>query len=131
MFDGGEIVIDPDEVGVVTVIFDSYRSGKTMRQIVSMLTEEKIEFSEDNPTWNVPKVMRIIGDERYLGNDKFPRIISDEAYAEAQRIRSDNNHVADLDRSYFLYRMKMPVICPVCGSRMQRIYDARYKCKHA
>ena len=127
IFLNGAVKIEPHEQKTVIAIFDSYRSGHTMRQIVKTLTAKGIAFSADNPSWNVPKVMRVLKDNRYLGTEKYPSIITDEVFNEVQEIIKRNSCVADIDWSFCLYRMQVPVICPVCGNRMYRRQDPRRK----
>lgn len=72
--------------------------------------------------------MRIIDDDRYLGNETYPQLI-DEATLERMRSRkSSRNTQSSTDRQSGIYRLKVPVICPSCGEAMHRRQDARCEC---
>lgn len=46
-------------------------------QIAKLMESEKIRYTANSEHWNKNMVKRIIEKERYLGNDKYPQIISE------------------------------------------------------
>ena len=87
-----------------------------------------MEFAPGVITWNKARIMRIVDDDRYLGNAAYPQVI-DEATVERLRSRkASRNTQTNTDRQSGIYLLKAPVVCPACGKPMHRLQDARCKC---
>ena len=87
-----------------------------------------MEFAPGVTTWNKARIMRIVDDDRYLGNATYPQII-DEATVESLRSRkTSRNTQTSTDRQSGIYLLKVPVVCPACGKPMHRLQDTRCKC---
>lgn len=72
--------------------------------------------------------MRIVDDDRYLGNATYPQVI-DEATIERLRSRkASRNTQTSTDRQSGIYLLKVPIVCPSCGNSMHRLQDTRCKC---
>ena len=119
-FEDGKIVINPDEQNTLQRICSEYLDGQSLLQIANGLEAEKVEFTPGKTTWNKARIMRIVDDNRYLGNDIYPRII-DPAIAEEMRKRKAlRNTQTGTDRQAGIYLLKAPVICPTCDAVMRR-----------
>lgn len=127
-FENGKIIIDSDEHATLQRICSEYLGGRSLLQIANGLQTDKVEFAHGIMTWNKARIMRIVDDDRYLGNETYPQLI-DEATLERMRSRkSSRNTQSSTDRQSGIYRLKVPVICPSCGEAMHRRQDARCKC---
>ena len=72
----GEITVDYTESKAVIEIFEEYLNGSSLKQIAKLMESEKIRYTADSEHWNKNMVKRIIENKKYLGNDKYPQIIS-------------------------------------------------------
>ena len=73
-YENGIPAIQPAEAGTVKQIFDSYIQGQSLLNIAKKLNDEKAEYIPGVYGWNKARLMRIIDDSRYLGNDLYPAI---------------------------------------------------------
>ena len=119
--------IQPAEAGTVKQIFDSYIQGQSLLNIAKKLNDEKAEYIPGVYGWNKARLMRIIDDSRYLGNDLYPAIIPAETYEEAHLLKDQKNTQKEIDRTAGIFRLAVPVICPNCGNEMHRRHDSRWK----
>lgn len=127
-FEDGKIVVNPDEQNTLQRIFSEYLDGRSLLQIANGLESDKVEFAPGIITWNKARIMRIVDDDRYLGNATYPQII-DEATVERLRSRkTSRNTQTGTNRQSGIYLLKVPVICPACGKPMHRLQDTRCKC---
>lgn len=127
-FEDGKIVINPDEQYTLQRICSEYLDGRSLLQIANGLESDKVEFAPGVITWNKARIMRIVDDDRYLGNAVYPQVI-DEATVERLRSRkASRNTQTNTDRQSGIYLLKVPVVCPACGKPMHRLHDARCKC---
>ncbi len=127
-FEDGKIVINPDEQNTLQRICSEYLNGRSLLQIANGLESDKVEFAPGVITWNKARIMRIVDDDRYLGNAAYPQVI-DEATVERLRSRkASRNTQTNTDRQSGIYLLKVPVVCPNCGKPMHRLQDARCKC---
>ena len=128
-FTKGCIAIQQQERAIVTEIYDSYQSGKSLLNIAKDLNARSIEFMSGIIGWNKARLKRILEDERYLGNDAYPAIIPQETYDAVQEIKDARNTQKGIDRKADIFKITVPVRCPACGSNMRRRTDNRIKCR--
>ena len=127
-FEDGKIIISSDEHTILQRICSEYLDGRSLLQIANGLQTDKVEFAPGITTWNKARIMRIVDDDRYLGNATYPQLI-DEATLEKMRNRkTSRNTQSSTDRRSGIYLLKAPIICPSCGEPMRRLQDARCKC---
>ena len=79
--------------------------------------------------WNKARIMRIIGDERYLGTDVYPAILDAATFDNLRNIKLTRSSQNDTDRKADIFKISAPVICPQCGNEMHRRHDGRCKCR--
>lgn len=127
-FEDGRIVVNTDEQNTLQRICSEYLDGRSLLQIANRLESDKVEFAPGVITWNKARIMRIVDDDRYLGNATYPQVI-DEATVERLRSRkASRNTQTNTDRQSGIYLLKVPVVCPACGKPMHRLQDARCRC---
>lgn len=127
-FTNGSIAVHPQEQEIVTEIYNDYLSGKSLLKIAAELNAHSVEFMPGIIGWNKARLKRILEDERYLGNDAYPAIITQETYNAIQEIKEARNTQKGVDRKADIFQIAVPVRCPVCGSEMHRRTDKRIKC---
>ena len=126
-YDNGIIVLHPQESEIVKRICMTYLDGQSLLTIATWLNEEQIEYMPEVIGWNKARLKRIIEDERYLGKEPYPGILDKETYIAMQKIKDSRNTQKDTDRKTDIFQITVPVKCPICGQRMQRRHDSRYK----
>lgn len=71
----GQIVLHPKEAKLVRWIFTQYNSGNAYSTLVDMLKEQEVAYDEGK-LWNKNMVARILQDTRYVGDGRYPAIIT-------------------------------------------------------
>lgn len=130
----GEITTDPKEVYAVSTIFREYLNGSSLLQIAKLMESEKIRYTENSDRWNKNMVKRIIENEKYLGNGKYPQIIDEDIFKQAneKRVRKATTLCVIPDD---LQEIRNRTYCSECGHRLTRIGgNSRYEhwdCRNA
>ncbi len=127
-FTKGCIAVQPQEQEIVTEIYKSYLSGKSLLNLAAELNARSVEYMPGVIGWNKARIRRILEDARYLGNKTYPAIIPKETYDAVQKIKDMRNMQKGVDRKADIFQITVPVKCPVCGSEMRRRTDKRTKC---
>lgn len=126
-YENGIVAINQTELKVLRRIFEQYLQGDSLLDISRKLNEEEAEYLPGVIGWNKSRLMRIINDERYLGNDRFPAVISKAMHEEMRQIKEKKNTQKKTDRSADIFHLDLPVICAACGGIMHRRHDNRVK----
>ena len=126
-YENGIIVLHPQESKIVKRICKAYLDGQSLLAIATWLNEEQIEYMPEVIGWNKARLKRIIEDERYLGKEPYPVILDEETHTAMQQIKEQRNTQKNIDRKTDIFQIAVPVKCPICGGRMLRRHDSRYK----
>lgn len=115
----GEITTEPNEVYAVAEIFGEYLEGKSLLQIAKLMESEKIRYNSDSDHWNKNMVKRIIENEKYLGTDKYPQLIDEDIFRQAneKRVRKANSLCTI---SEGLSEIRKVTYCAECGEKVFR-----------
>lgn len=129
----GEITVDFAESKAVIKIFEEYLGGNSLLQIAKLMESEKIRYSEGSDRWNKNMVKRIIENEKYLGNEKYPQIISEKFFNQANEKRvSKATSVCVISED--LQEIRNRTYCAECGHRLSRIggncRSAKWDCRN-
>lgn len=127
-FEDGKIVVNPDEQNTLQRICSEYLDGRSFLQIANGLESDKVEFAPGVITWNKARIMRIVDDDRYLGNATYPQVIDETTIENLRSRKASRNTQTSTDRQSGIYLLKVPVVCPACGKPMRRLQDTRCKC---
>lgn len=127
-FEDGKIVVNPDERNTLQRICSEYLDGRSLLQIANGLESDKVEFAPGVITWNKARIMRIVDDDRYLGNATYPQVIDETTVENLRSRKASRNTQTSTDRQSGIYLLKVPVVCPACGKPMRRLQDTRCKC---
>lgn len=79
----GNITINLEEAAAVRQIFTLYIAGMSLKTIADQMTTPYIQ----GKNWNKNMVFRVLENQRYLGNDGCPRIVSDEEFHAAAELK--------------------------------------------
>lgn len=123
----GEITVEFTESKAVVKIFEEYLNGSSLMQIAKLMESEKIRYSEGSDRWNKNMVKRIIENEKYLGNGKYPQIISEKFFDQANKKRV-SKATSICSTSDELHEIRNRTYCLECGNRLSRIGgNSRYE----
>ncbi len=129
----GEITVDFTESKAVVKIFEEYLNGSSLLQIAKLMESEEIKYSKNSDRWNKNMVKRIIENEKYLGKDKYPQIISEIFFNQANEKRmSKATSVCIISED--LQEIRNRTYCSECGHRLSRIggncRTAKWDCRN-
>ena len=128
-YKNGIIAIESKESKVLKRIFSAYLNGDSMLTIAEQLNREKIEYASGVIGWNKGRLKHLIDNPRYLGTEVYPQIIEQATYEKIQKTKHSRNTQKDTDKAQEIFRLTVPVRCPICGSLMRRRHDSRCKCQ--
>lgn len=117
---GGRYVVNNGEAEIISSIYNMYLSGKTLLGIAEVLTEQETTYFEDTKVWNKNMVSRILADERYLGNEAFPRLVDSNNFNLAKNIRADKGGKKAV-LTPLMTTVKNMLYCAECGETFSRI----------
>lgn len=123
----GKLVIHKPSAGIVKEIFGRYLSGESMRNIAELFNELNIEYTPGVVGWNTARIKRILEDIRYIGDEDYPQLISDETLQKANSIRDYKNKQKNVDKNDTIYKLNAEMICPCCSNVMKRRCEPRTK----
>lgn len=124
-YENGKIVVNSVEQSIVLRICSEYIQGQSLLTIANHLNDDGIEYMSGVTGWNKGKIKRMIEDERYLGNDIFSPLIDEQVFKKMQGVKKGKDTRRGTDKDRDIYKIRVPVKCPICGSVMQRAYDKR------
>lgn len=85
-----------------------------------MLTEEKVIYFQGEVKWNKNTIKRMIENEKYMGNEVYPMIVSPSVFNQAKAVKESKSckqeaHTPEVE---FLREI---TVCGECGSRYKRV----------
>ena len=83
----GEYVPHDAEAATVCAVFASYLAGDGYTTITRALNAGTVTYS-DGATWNKHMVKRMLENRRYVGDTRYPMIITAEVFAAANALRA-------------------------------------------
>lgn len=129
----GKKEVDEDKAKIVQLIYQKYIEGMNRYAITSYLSEKQILRPRgDNYAWQNSMVRRILEDERYLGNGKFPPLISKEIFEMAKQQRElEKKRIEERRTPGCLPEKKYPftgfIVCGHCGCNYRRGTQSKNK----
>ena len=123
----GAISIAETEAAIIRQIFSDYIGGKSLKEIAAELTVRKVEYLPQKWQWNKNRVVRVINDIRYLGNDVYAAIVDESTFRMAQDMKLARNTQKEYDRNTVISQSVTNLVCGKCGSHAMRVHDNRSK----
>ena len=114
----GLIQSHPQEADAVRCIFRQYLAGNSLLAIAEDMTRRGIRYHHHTAEWNKNMVKRILENTKYTGTDGYPRLVSDDDFAAAQRQKIQRNTYAPLPAP--IQPIKSKAVCGLCGARLVR-----------
>ena len=125
----GEIVTEPRELYAVSKIFADYLKGKSLLEISRSMQEERIPYHPgEDFGWNKNMVKRILENEKYLGTETYPQLISADIFHRAnnKKIKKASNICIVPDE---LKEIRNITLCAECRKRLFRNQNGTWNCK--
>ena len=125
----GEIVTEPRELYAVSKIFADYLKGKSLLEISRSMKEEQIPYHPgEDFSWNKNMVKRILENEKYLGTETYPQLISADIFHRAnnKKIKKATNICIVPDE---LKEIRNITLCAECRKRLFRNQNGTWNCK--
>ena len=125
----GEIVTEPRELYAVSKIFADYLNGYSLLDISKAMQEECIPYHPgENYNWNKNMVKRIIENEKYLGDNMYPQIISADIFhrANSKKTKKATNLCIVPDE---LKDFRNITLCAECRKKLFRNQNGTWNCK--
>ncbi len=121
----GTIETEPSEVLAVLTIFSEYMAGRSLNEIAR---EMAVPYSE-RTAWNKNMVKHVLENEKYLGTDVYPQLISENVF------RIVNEHKTAKATSLCIVPDKLQevrnlTVCKECGKRLFRTKAELWDCRN-
>lgn len=124
--DDGKYAIDETQAVIVREIFDRFRSGWLISEIMADLNNRGIRTRDGKP-WKFQSFEKLLQNEQYIGvykystvriEDGIPAIIEKPVFEEVQRLLSNKKRPRGHKRNDTEYFLVGKVFCGLCGSPM-------------
>ncbi|MBQ2376916.1 MAG: recombinase family protein, partial [Clostridia bacterium] len=115
----GTLCVAEEEATVVTEIFLRYGAGEVMKDIAEDLTRRGVVFSPGKSVWNKPMLARMLENRKYIGENNYPRIVSDAVFERANSLKTKRGKRKGLYSAEVTY-LKGILICAQCEHRTYR-----------
>lgn len=138
----GVVTIESEKTELIRKMFDDFIAGKSLKQMANDLTELKILNANGKPSWNHCSIGKILSNCKYIGNDYYPAVVTDEIFNTVKTLREDKNILLGRNTNYYAngisstYPFSGKVICGECGSAFRRYTEhhdknkkSNWKCK--
>ena len=83
--DGQEVPIIHEQYGpIVQMLFQSYAEGISLTTLAKELVHQSIPNQKGRPAWSHSCIRNILTNYTYLGNEKFPALVTRELFVQVQ-----------------------------------------------
>lgn len=118
IIEGGVTQPHSQEANAVRYIFGQYLAGASLLAIAEDMTEHGPRYHQHTPAWNKNMVKRVLENQKYIGAESYPPLVSNEDFAAARCQRSDRNTYAPLSAE--IRPILGKTVCARCGGRLAR-----------
>lgn len=119
----GKVCVVEDEAKIVRRVFAGYGEGHSYNDLTRWLNGQSIPYLPGK-TWNKNAVARILRDERYLGGDTYPPIVTAERFGSRKPSTSGRLNLPQIKDIRILAR------CSMCGEPVRRERENTWRCPH-
>lgn len=112
----GKIEPNELEVEIIRSIYKEYAKGTSYKVIAEILTSKGVSYNPNKPEWNKNMVARILQNDKYLGDEKYPMIICKDLKLQADKSQKKYTKT----ESETIKTLKPLLICAECQSSLMR-----------
>ena len=125
MMQNGIITTNSAEVLAVLTIFSEYMAGKSLNIIAKNMG---VPYS-DKVGWNKNMIKRVLENEKYLGNETYPQLISEDIFrAVNERKSAKATSLCIVPEE--LQEVRSLTVCRECGKRLFRTKAELWDCRN-
>lgn len=133
----GTVAILPERADLIRKMFNEYIAGVSLLQMAKDLTQQGIPNANGKPSWNHCSIGKILSNCKYIGNDFYPAIVTEDAFDSVKACREEKNTQLNRNTNYYVngitstYPFSGKVVCGECGSVFRRYtehHDRNKKC---
>ncbi|OLN32903.1 recombinase family protein [Desulfosporosinus metallidurans] len=133
----GTVTILPEKADLIRKMFNEYIAGISLLQMAKDLTQQGIPNANGKPSWNHGSIGKILSNCKYIGNDFYPAIVTEEVFNSVKACREEKNTQLNRNTNYYAngitstYPFSGKVVCSECGSVFRRYtehHDRNKKC---
>ncbi|WP_314724279.1 recombinase family protein [Enterocloster bolteae] len=89
--DGQEVPITHEQYGpIIQMLFQSYAKGMSLTALANELESQSIPNQKGKPAWSHSCIRNILTNPVYLGNKKFPALVTRELFTQVQTRLEEN-----------------------------------------
>lgn len=125
MMQNGVITTNPAEVLAVLTVFSEYMAGKSLKEIAMNMG---VPYS-DGTIWNKNMVKRVLENEKYLGTDTYPPLISEDVFRAVNERKSAKATSLCIVPDE-LQEVRRLTVCKECGKRLFRTKAELWDCRN-
>lgn len=125
MMRNGIITTAPAEVLAVLTIFSEYMAGKSLNDIAKNMG---VPYSEET-IWNKNMIKRVLENEKYLGTDTYPQLISEEVFRAVNERKSAKATALCIVPDE-LQEVRSLTVCKECGKKLFRTKAELWDCRN-
>lgn len=114
--EGGEYLPHYEEQEIVLKIFVQYAQGTSYKLIAEELTLTQVPYLPEKKTWNKNMVARILQNETYKGNEKYPALLTNEQWNATQGAMKTYTKTVSPE----IKQLKPLIFCGLCGGKVER-----------
>lgn len=119
----GKIEAVPLEVSVVNIVFQAYLDGNSLGKISELLGKMNVLSPSGKAVWGRQLIDNLISNEKYVGNEVYPQIISKELFNNVQqekKQRSTSTGRETSSRYSSAHPLSGLIVCGECGRKYRR-----------
>lgn len=125
MMKNGTITTNPAEIPAVLTIFSEYMAGKSLTGIAK---EMAVPYGNGS-IWNKNMIKRVLENEKYLGTDTYPQLISEDIFrAVNERKNAKATSLCIVPDE--LQEVRSLTVCKKCGKRIFRTKAKLWDCRN-
>ena len=125
MMQNGVITTNPSEVLAVLTIFSEYMAGSSLNTIAKNMG---VPYS-NNMVWNKNMIKRVLENEKYLGTETYPQLISEEVFRAVNERKSAKATSLCIVPDELL-EIRSLTVCKECGKRLFRTKAELWDCRN-
>ena len=129
----GIIIAHDTEAEMVRLAFRQYIAGESYSRIAVLLEKTGCPYNEGTTLWNKNMVGRILQNRKYIGQDGYPALVTEEEFTQSILLQQTKYTRKDIRTPPEVTILKGKTVCGECGQPYERILDRRYgerwKCK--
>ena len=116
----GKLTIIEKEREIIENIFAMYINKMSFMEIATRMNDGGVSYNNDGRSWNKNIVKRILENEKYLGKDGYPQIISEITFENVKTLRDAKTTPSSAYDKELNDLYRGLLVCSKCGKPLKR-----------